>query len=233
MARTKITSENDARQAICEMGRLLFTRGYAHATAGNISIRLSEETLITPTDACLGLLDPESLAKIDAQGTQVSGERASKTIALHRAIYEQSSQLGIQTNCIVHTHSTATVLMSMLVEQRAGKELLDPITPYFVMKVGHVPLIAYARPGAPEVINEVTHQMRDYAKAGTPISAVMLTRLGPVVWGSNPLEAMARLEELEETARLAVQHAMLAAPPLKPLEEDQLQALRSEFQARW
>jgi len=75
--------------------------------------------------------------------------------------------------------------------------------------------------------------MRDYARIGKPISAVMLSRLGPVVWGRSPLEAMARLEELEETARLALQHAMLGAPPLKPLEEEQLQPLRSQFQARW
>jgi len=148
---------------------------------------------------------------------------------LHRAIYAAEPQ----AQCVIHTHSTHLVALTLLSEGRTGEDLLPPLTPYFVMKVGHVPLISYARPGAPEVINEVTQQMHDYSKAGTPISAVMLTRLGPLVWGSNPLEAMARLEELEETARLAVQHSMLSAPPLKPLEEDQLQALRSQFQARW
>jgi ribulose-5-phosphate 4-epimerase/fuculose-1-phosphate aldolase len=183
-------NEAQARVAICQVGRSLFERGYVHATAGNISVRLEDAFLITPTDACLGLLEPGQLAKIDLQGMQISGERASKTLALHRQIYQAACDHDAATRCIIHTHSTHCVALSLGLGE---SELLPPITPYFVMKVGHVPMASYQRPGSTSIGAQVAALIHQYAAQGTPIRAVMLPRLGPNVWHDSPASAMARL----------------------------------------
>ena len=219
------STETQAREEICRVGRSLFERGYVHATAGNISVRLDDGFLITPTDACLGFLDPARLAKLDGQGQQVSGDKGSKTITLHRQIYAAACESDAATRCVIHTHSTHCVALSL---NTHGPELLPPITPYFVMKVGHVPMARYHRPGSPEAAQEVAHLIERYAAQGTPIRAVMLPRLGPNVWHDTPQAAMATLEELEETARL-----MLLQPQTLPLRTSDLDELRQTFGARW
>jgi len=223
-----MTAENQAREEICRVGRSLFERGYVHATAGNISVRLDDGGfLITPTDACLGFLDPARLARLDAQGRQTGGDRASKTIALHTRIYAAARSFDANTACVIHTHSTHCVALTL---QSPGDELLPALTPYFVMKVGHVPVIPYHRPGAPEAAEQVAQAIERFGAAGTPIRAVMLTRLGPNVWHDTPGAAMAVLEELEETARL--QQLAQAARP-QPLDARQIDELRRTFGARW
>ena len=217
-----MSDENLARREICRVGRSLFERGYVHATAGNISVRLADGFLITPTDACLGFLEPEALAKVDAQGRQVSGDRASKTLVLHRRIYDAAPEAG----CVIHTHSTHCVALTL---QPGQEELLPPITPYFVMKVGHVPVIPYHRPGDPAVGELVAQRIEQYRRAGTSVRAVMLSRLGPNVWHETPAGAMAVLEELEETARLW----MLSQPRPQPLDEARIAELRTAFGASW
>ena len=215
------------REEVCRVGRSLFERGYVHATAGNISVRLDDGGfLITPTDACLGSLDPERLAQVDAQGRQVAGDRASKTLALHRRIYESATRFDPQTRCVIHTHSTHCVALTL---QATGEELLPALTPYFVMKVGHVPVIPYHRPGAPEAAERVAETVQRYGARGTPIRAAMLARLGPNVWHDTPAAAMATLEELEETARLWTLDGGRAAP----LDAAQIDELRVSFGARW
>ena len=221
-------SENEAREEICRVGRSLFERGYVHATAGNISVRLRDGYLITPTDACLGRLSPECLARLDPEGRQVAGDRASKTIILHRQIYEASAGTPTAARCIIHTHSTHLVACSLQADL-SDDELLPPITPYFVMKVGRVPHIPYHRPGAPEAAKTVAQAIRDYAAQGRPIRAVMLARLGPNVWHNSPAAAMATLEELEETARLH----LLDPSGVAPLTEQQINELRDTFGAYW
>ena len=218
-------NETQAREDICRMGQSLFARGYVHATAGNISVRLDDGFLITPTDACLGWLDPARLAKLDLQGQQISGDKASKTIAMHRQIYGAATVQSPTTRCVIHTHSTHCVALSL---NATGPELLPPITPYFVMKVGHVPIAAYHHPGSPAAAQEVADLIAQYAARGTPIRAVMLPRLGPNVWHDTPGAAMATLEELEETARL-----MVLQPQTTALTEQELQNLRDTFGARW
>ena len=221
-------TETQARDEICRIGASLFARGYVHASAGNISVRLEDGGfLITPTDACLGWLDPARLARLDAQGRQLSGDKASKTIALHARIYAAARAFDAGTRCALHTHSTHCVALSLRGGDQA--ELLAPITPYFVMKVGHVPHIAYHRPGDPAAAERVAETIAAYGARGTPIRAVMLARLGPVVWHDTPAAAMATLEELEETARLT----LLGAPPPPPLPEAQIDELRRQFGARW
>lgn len=218
-------NETQAREEICRVGRSLFERGYVHATAGNISVRLDDGFLITPADACLGFLDPARLAKLDLQGQQISGDKASKTMALHREIYAAACEHDAHIRCVIHTHSTHCVALSL---NATGAELLPPITPYFVMKVGHVPLVHYHRPGSPEAALAVAAMIRSHAAQGTPIRAVMLPRLGPNVWHDSPAAAMATLEELEETARL-----MLLQPHTPALPPEALDELRTGFAARW
>ena len=226
-------TEAEAREEICRVGRSLFERGYVHATAGNISVRLDESEgggfLITPTDACLGFLVPGRLARLNAQAQQLSGDVASKTIALHVRIYGATGQFDLKTRCIIHTHSTHCVALTLRHPVHQQPELLPALTPYFVMKVGHVPVIAYHRPGAPEAAQQVAEAIRRYGEAGTPIRAVMLERLGPNVWHDSPAAAMATLEELEETARLA----NLSAITPGPLTESQIEELRQTFGASW
>ncbi|MBE7370042.1 class II aldolase/adducin family protein [Ramlibacter pallidus] len=219
-------NEDTARRDICEVGRSLFARGYVHATAGNISVRLPDGFLITPTDACLGFLSPDGLSKVDLQGQPVSGPRASKTLQLHRRIYEASASTPAPAGCIIHTHSTHCVALTL--DAPAG-DLLPPITPYFVMKVGHVPVVPYLRPGDPRAGDEVAAQIGAHAAADRAIRAVMLSRLGPNVWHDTPMQAMAVLEELEETARLW----LLGGRSTRPLDEASIGELREAFGARW
>src|SRR5262245_6699506 len=167
---SRMSPESRAREEICRIGESLYRRGYTVGSAGNISARLEDGFLITPTDACLGFLDPAGLAKLDRDGHQVSGERASKTILLHRAVYGARPDAG----GMVHTHSTSLVALTMLPDVNRN-DVLPPITPYFVMKVGHVPMIPYRRPGDPEVADMVVaHAAR--------VRAVVMERLGPLVW---------------------------------------------------
>jgi 3-dehydro-4-phosphotetronate decarboxylase len=211
------------REEICRVGASLFARGYVHATAGNISARLSDGGfLITPTDACLGRLDPQQLAEVGPDGEQRSGARASKTLALHRRIYAAEPEAG----CIIHTHSTHLVAVT-LAAAWSPDDIVPPITPYYVMKVGHVPLVPYHRPGDPAVGEEVARLIAQRRAAGTPLRAVMLDRLGPNVWHATPAEASAVLEELEETARLWLMTRAV------PLSEAQIDELRRQFGARW
>ena len=214
-----------ARDEICRIGHSLFQRGYVHGSAGNISVRLDDGYLITPTDACLGWLVPERLSRLDLAGTWLSGDRPSKTIALHMRINQEACRFDPETRCVLHTHSSHSVALSLGAQ---GPELLPALTPYFVMKVGHVPHLAYRRPGASAAVEQVGDAIRAYGAAQRPIRAVMLSRLGPVVWHGAPATAMALLEELEETARL-----VLMTPCREPLTDDQIEELRASFAARW
>jgi 3-dehydro-4-phosphotetronate decarboxylase len=215
----------ELRAEICRIGRSLYERGYVHASAGNISVRLADGSfLITPTDACLGTLDPARLAHIDADGQQTAGDPASKTLALHRRIYAAAPE----ARCVLHTHSTHLVALS-LQGVWSDDDIVPPITPYFVMKVGHVPLVPYHRPGDAQVAELVAQRIHAMAARGTPIRAVMLDRLGPAVWHRSPAEASAVLEELEETAKLW----LLCQPRPAPLGDAEIEALRRQFGAAW
>ena len=220
-----MTDAHGLREQICSVGRSLFERGYVHATAGNISVRLDDGSfLITPTDACLGHLDPARLAHVDSEGRQLAGDRASKTLALHRRIYAAAPE----ARCVLHTHSTHLVALT-LQGVYSQDDIVPPITPYFVMKVGHVPLVDYHAPGDARAADLVALRIETMAARGTPIRAVMLDRLGPTVWHRSPAEASAVLEELEETARLW----LLCQPRPAALDVAQLEVLRQRFGAAW
>jgi len=212
-----------ARDEICRVGASLFARGYVHASAGNISARVGDDFLITPTDAPMGFLEAQRISHVDAAGLQISGDRASKALVLHRRIYASDPQAAF----VIHTHSTHLVALT-LAGVWSEDDILPPITPYYVMKVGHVPLIPYHRPGDPAVAHLVAERIADRAD-DAPIRAVMLDRLGPVAWGPNPAAAMAVLEELEETARLW----MLTGRHPAQLPLSAIQELKDLFGAAW
>lgn len=207
-----------AREEICRVGANLYQRGYVHSSAGNISVRLEDGWLITPSDACLGFLDPTAIARVDREGRHVSGDRPSKTLALHRLIYSER----VDSSAVLHTHSTHLVGLS-LAGVWTHTDILPPITPYYVMKVGHVPLISYHRPGDPAAAERVR------LAAATGVRAVLLDRLGPVVWHESLAAASYLLEELEETAKLWLN----ASEKPSPLGEEQIEELRQVFGAVW
>ncbi|MGF6726089.1 ribulose-5-phosphate 4-epimerase/fuculose-1-phosphate aldolase [Paraburkholderia sp. GAS41] len=212
-----MNDETRLREEICVTGASLYQRGYTVGSAGNISARLDDGWLITPTDACLGRLDPAAIAKVDLAGNAVSGGQPSKTLALHRGIYARNPQ----TRGIVHTHSTHLVALT-LAGVWSEADVLPPITPYYVMKVGHIPLIRYRRPGDPEVAEQI-------AALADTVRGVLLERLGPVVWERSVAQASYALEELEETARLW----LMTNPRPAPLDAAALEELRNVFGARW
>lgn len=222
-----LADEAFARAEIVRIGRSLFERGYVHSTAGNISVRLADGFLITPTDACLGFLEADRLARLDSTGRQIDGDRASKTLALHRRIYDAAPS----ARCVLHSHSSHLVALT-LSGVWSPDDILPPITPYFVMKVGHVPLIHYRRPGDPAVAEAVHAAILERAARGQQLRAVMIERLGPNVWHESPAQAMATLEELEETAKLWMLGGSLGQP-VTPLDEAAIDELRREFGASW
>ncbi|WAH55645.1 aldolase [Pseudomonas silvicola] len=212
-----MSQESALREEICDIGRLLFGRGYTVGSAGNISACLDDGWLITPTDACLGRLDPARIAKVNLAGDWVSGDKPSKTLALHRQVYDRNPGVG----GVVHTHSTHLVALTLAGVWRPDS-ILPPITPYQVMKVGPIPLIAYERPGSPLVADQV-------ALLANSVRGVMLERLGPVIWEASVAKAAYALEELEETARLW----LMTEPKPDALDAAALEALRVTFGARW
>lgn len=212
-----MSDESRIREQICATGASLYQRGYTVGAAGNISARLPDGWLITPTDACLGRLDPAQLAKVDAGGQWVSGAKPSKTLVLHRGIYGNDGE----ARAVIHTHSTHLVALTLAGVWRED-EVLPPITPYQVMKVGRIPLIRYRRPGDPQAAAEVA------ALAGQ-VRGALFERLGPVVWERSVEQASHVLEELEETARLW----LMTHPRPLPLDAAAIDELRTTFGARY
>lgn len=211
-------------QAIVGVGQGLFDRGYVHGSTGNISIRLESLSgsgyLMTPTDASLGQLQPHRLAMLDENGQQQHGDPVSKAWRLHQAIYDADPK----AKAVIHTHSHHLVLLTLLGVWRQDS-ILPFITPYQVMKVGRVPLIDYALPGDEQVARAVSEQIKQARAQQESLQAVMCDRLGPQVWHQSLVQAMAVLEELEQTARLWIDGQRL----IEPLSPAQIEALRQRF----
>ncbi len=174
-----------------ELAGSLFSRGFSVGSAGNISVRLSDGYLITPTNSSLGRLDPERLAKLDGDFQHVGGDKPSKEVFMHRAFYRARQDAG----AVVHLHSTMATAVACLPDVDAANPI-PPLTPYFVMRVGRsMPIIEYYRPGDPEMepaIHAAAHDAR----------AVLLANHGPVVSGKTLTDAVYAAEELEEAAKL-------------------------------
>ncbi|MBV9997940.1 MAG: aldolase [Verrucomicrobia bacterium] len=208
------SDEMRLREQIVEFGRSIFDRGLTAGSSGNLSVRLEDGWLLTPTNASLGRLDPARLAKLDWKGNRVSGDAPSKEAFLHRAMYEERHGAG----AIVHLHSTHSAAISCM-DGLNPADCLPPLTAYYVMKIGRLPLIPYYRPGDP-ALGEAIRGL-----AGKH-SAVLLANHGPVV-SANTLEAAVyAVEELEETAKLFL---LLRNAPTRPLNAEQVQELKTAF----
>jgi ribulose-5-phosphate 4-epimerase/fuculose-1-phosphate aldolase len=180
-------------------------------SSGNISVRVDDGWLMTPTNACLGRLDPAAISKLDAGGNHVSGDAPTKEGFLHRAVYGERPDAG----AIVHLHSTHSVAVSCLPDIDP-RDVLPPLTAYYVMRVGTLPLVPYYPPGDMNLADAVR------GLAGRH-SAVLLANHGPVVAGKNLEAALYATEELEETAKL---HLLLHGRNPRCLTQEQVAELR-------
>lgn len=210
--------ENRLREAICRAGREFRALGLAPGTSGNLSARLDDGWLMTPTNVALGELDPARISKLDWDGNLVSGDKPTKESFLHRAFYENRPEAG----AVVHLHATHSTALSCL-EGLDEESCIAPITPYFVMRVGRLPLLPYFRPGDPAMGEAV-------AKVAPYRSSVLLANHGPVVSAPTLEAAKSAMEELEETARLVL---LLQGRPVRTLGEADIQPLREAFKAVW
>jgi 3-dehydro-4-phosphotetronate decarboxylase len=203
--------EAKGREAICAIGASLFDRGLTAGSSGNLSLRLEDGWLMTPTNASLGRLDPARLSKLDAEGRLVGGDPPTKESFLHRVMYEARAATG----AVVHLHSTHSVAVSCLAEIDPA-DVLPPITAYYVMRVGHLPLVPYFKPGDQALAEAV----RGFAGRH---HAVLLANHGPVVAGADLDAAVNAIEELEETAKL---YLLLRGAETRFLTAAQVEALR-------
>ena len=203
--------EAQAREAMVAHGRSLFERGLTAGSSGNISVRLADGWLITPTNSCLGRLVPERITRLDAKGGHVSGDPASKEAVLHRALYAERPGAG----AIVHLHATHSAAVSCMAGLDAHS-CIPPLTAYFVMKIGRLPLVPYHRPGDPYLGDAIRSLARNH-------SAVLLANHGPVVSGTTLDEAMNAIEELEETAKIFLLLRGASTSPLNAQQIDELQ----------
>lgn len=207
-------AENVLREKIARLSRSLYQRGLTAGSSGNVSVRMDDGWLLTPTNACLGELDPARIAKLGWDGRHLSGDAPSKESFLHRAMYEERAGAG----AIVHLHSTHSAAVSCMAGLDADS-CLPPLTPYFVMKIGRLPLIPYYRPGDQALAEAIRG-------AAGKHSAVLLSNHGPVVSGASLEAAVYAAEELEETAKLFL---LLRDTPLRCLNAEQIDELRRVF----
>ena len=207
-------SDAALREALCRLGRSLYDRGLTHGSTGNLSVRSGDGYLMTPTGSSLGSLDPARLARLDAQGNLVDGDPPTKEALLHLAMYEMRQRNA----AVVHLHSTHSVAVSVLADVDPD-DVLPPLTAYYVMRIGTLPLVPYFPPGDAGLADAV----RGYAGRH---HAVLLANHGPVVAGTSLAAAADAVEELEATARL---HLMLRGHAVRPLTPAQVATLRERF----
>lgn len=207
-------NERDLRERIAMHGKSLFERGFTCGSSGNISVRLPDGMLITPTNSCLGRVVPDRISKVSWEGELLEGDKPSKEAFLHLAMYNAR----VNEEAIVHLHSTYSVAVSCLTDIDE-RNVLPPITAYYVMRVGSLPLIPYFAPGERNVADSVE-------EAARLSRAVLLANHGPVVAGKDLDSAVYATEELEETAKL---YLLLRGQPTRVLNEYQAQELRERF----
>ncbi len=204
-------SERELRERIAQQGQSIFDRSLTAGTSGNISVRLPDGILVTPTNSCLGRLDPDRISKLNRDGDLISGDKPSKEAFLHLSMYRSRPN----EQSIVHLHSTYSVAVSCL----AGidpADVLPPITAYYVMRVGKLPLVPYFAPGD-EKLAEAVEQ------ASVASRSLLLSNHGPVVAGKDLDAAVGAVEELEETAKLFL---MLQNQATRFLTPDQVAELK-------
>ncbi len=207
-------SENQLREAMTMFGQSLYARGYAHGSSGNLSARLPDGLLVSPTNSCLGRLDPARISKVDEAGKHVSGDKPSKEAFLHLAMYQERP--GAQG--IVHLHCTHCVAVACMGHENEA-DVLPPITAYYVMRIGRLPLVPYYKPGDRALAEAVREKAKKH-------HAVLLANHGPVVAGKSLEDAVYNAEELEETAKLFL---LLNGRATRYLDAAQIAELQAAF----
>lgn len=207
-------TESQQREKMVLAAKSIFDRGLTHGSTGNISVALEDGWLLTPTGASLGDLDPARLSKLDRDGRHISGDAPTKESLVHLAMYEERKTAG----AVVHLHSTHSVGLSLL-EDLDPNDLLPPLTAYYVMRVGSLPLVPYYAPGDPALADAIRMWAGKH-------HALLLAHHGPVVAGSNLSAAVDASEELEETAKLFL---MLQGSKYRCLCPEHVAALKAKY----
>jgi ribulose-5-phosphate 4-epimerase/fuculose-1-phosphate aldolase len=207
-------SEDELREAIVRWSRSLFERGFTVGSSGNISVKLDDGFIVTPTNSCLGFLEPDKLSRLDRSGAHVAGDAPTKELPLHFAFYEARPA----ARAVVHLHSTYATALSCLADTDKA-DAMAPITPYMVMRVGRVPVVEYVRPGSAEIAPLIRAKAADHP-------AVLLANHGPVVAGPSLQAAVHSIEELEETAKLLF---VTSGLKVRHLDEAQIAELERTF----
>ena len=208
-------TEQETRVLLCELAASLFARGFSVGSAGNISVRLADGYLMTPTNSSLGRLQADRLSKLDLEFRHVGGDKPSKEVFMHRAFYQARDDAG----AVVHLHSTQATAVSCLPDVDQGNPI-PPLTPYFVMRVGRtMPIVPYYRPGDAAMEPAI-------AAAARGARAVLLANHGPVVSGKTLIDAVYAAEELEEAAKLFL---MLRGQAPRLLTAAQVDDLLTQF----
>lgn len=207
-------NEATLRERICATAKSLYDRGYTHGSTGNVSARCGDGWLMTPTGSSLGSLDPGRLSKLDAAGKHVDGDAPTKEVFLHLAMYRERRASG----AVIHLHSTYSVAATLL-EGIDPSDVLPPMTAYYVMRIGTLPLVPYFPPGDMMLADAVR------SLAGRH-HAMLLANHGPVVAGTDLAAAGDAVEELEATAKLFL---LLQGHRYKTLTEQQCAELRRRF----
>ena len=215
-----MTTESHLREEICRTAKSIFDRGLTHGSTGNISAKLEDGWLLTPTGSSLGTLDPARLSKLDWNGNLISGDKPSKENFLHLAMYEERAKANANIGAVVHLHSTHSVAVSVLADVDVN-DVLPPITAYYVMRIGSLPLVPYFAPGDMKLADAVRRFAGQH-------HALLLANHGPVVAGSSLAAATDAVEELEETAKLFL---MLQGQRIRTLDAAQVAALRTRYPA--
>lgn len=207
--------EEKLRQEIVRTGALLYGRGLAHGSAGNLSVRLKDGSiLVTPTNSSLGFLEPEQISKVSPAGDRLAGDPPSKEAFFHLAVYEERPE----AQAIVHLHSTHSVAVSCLCHADTSN-VLPPLTAYQVMRIGTLPLLPYYKPGDRRLADAVRAAARDH-------KAMLLANHGPIVSGKTLAEAVYAYEELEETAKIFF---LVGERPVSLLTCEAIDDLRNTF----
>ena len=210
-----MSDETILRDAIARFGAILYQRGLAHGTAGNISARLGDGSiLVTPTNSCLGFLDPARISKVAGDGTLLGGDPPSKESFFHLAVYEERQS----ARAVVHLHCAHSVAVSCLCHEDTSN-VLPPLTAYHVMRIGKLPLVPYYRPGDRTLAEAVRGVARQH-------SSMLLANHGPIVSGKSLEEAVYNSEELEETAKLFL---LIGNRPSRPLTCEAVEDLNRTF----
>jgi ribulose-5-phosphate 4-epimerase/fuculose-1-phosphate aldolase len=204
-------TEQELREAIVEHGRSLYLRGLSPGSSGNLSARTESGFLLTPTGASLGALEPDRLSLVGPGGEHLAGDPPTKEVPLHLAMYAERPD----AHAIVHLHSTYSVAAACL-DDVDPDDVLPPLTPYYVLRVGRLPLVPYARPGDDALADGVRRRARES-------HALLLANHGPMVAGATLEAAASACEEIEETAKLVL---LLNGLPARLLTPEQVAALR-------